>query len=128
MLSISLGKLGEWPRTILQIKLITHHDALVILFCPTRGIWREIWRHWFDSCWSVWSMLPPLLHNQKPQLTKGLQERLVLQKVCNTSELNHTLICFLFFDEKIRVWFMFIRRRHWYPADVCPRCIDVVSE
>jgi hypothetical protein len=30
-----------------------------------------------------WSMLLPLLHNQKPQLTKGL-----LQKVCNTSELN----------------------------------------
>jgi hypothetical protein len=29
-----------------------------------------------------------LLHNQKPQLTKGLQERLLLQKVCNTSELN----------------------------------------
>ena len=27
-------------------------------------------------------------HNQKVQLTKGLQERLVLQKVCNTSELN----------------------------------------
>jgi hypothetical protein len=29
-----------------------------------------------------------LLHNQKPQLTQGLQEILVLQKVCNTSELN----------------------------------------
>jgi len=23
---------------------------------------------------------------------------------------------------------MIIRRKHWYPADVCPRCKGVVSE
>ena len=25
-------------------------------------------------------------------------------------------------------FFMIIRRKHWYPADVCPRCKGVVSE